>query len=286
MAAKEHFSVDYINLRNIRFPVPLVIDPDAWNRCNKPQPAIISLRIAFPSVLIDEAGRKDNVATTLNYSFLYYVLEAGIQTEIELSVNRNTAVQRGLRLEDLISLIEEGVKHQQASSIADADQEMGDEMARQVSGMVEMVLHFPKAVLRSAGGLKCLTRSSSESGWDKRQFRIEELRCYCVIGVNAHERLEKQAVDVGLEFSFDQSKSGEYEIFARKYPVITRTVAEAVDASSFKTVEALATMVARIITIDFEFSEVTVKIDKLSALAFVEHSGVEITRTAGFFKGQ
>lgn len=41
---------------------------------------------------------------------------------------------------------------------------------------------------------------------------------------------------------------------------------------------------ARIVTVEFANERVTVKVEKPSALAFVERSGVEITRSQTFFE--
>ena len=57
-----------------------------------------------------------------------------------------------------------------------------------------------------------------------------------------------------------------------------------VDETTFQTVEALATFVARIVTVDFGNERVTVRVEKPSALAFVQRSGVEITRSQAFFQ--
>lgn len=56
-----------------------------------------------------------------------------------------------------------------------------------------------------------------------------------------------------------------------------------VEETSFQTVEALATFVARIVTVDFGNERVTVRVEKPSALTFVQRSGVEITRSQAFF---
>ena len=50
--------------------------------------------------------------------------------------------------------------------------------------------------------------------------------------------------------------------------------------------EALATFVARIVTVEFGNERVTVRVQKPSPLAFVEGSGVEITRSQAFFEGR
>lgn len=56
------------------------------------------------------------------------------------------------------------------------------------------------------------------------------------------------------------------------------------EETSFQTVEALATFIARIVTVDFGNERVTVRVEKPSALAFVERSGIEITRSQTFFE--
>jgi dihydroneopterin aldolase len=57
-----------------------------------------------------------------------------------------------------------------------------------------------------------------------------------------------------------------------------------VNESSFQTLEALATLVAKIATKEFLMESVTVKAEKPSAQAFVECSGVEIKRTMSDFR--
>lgn len=61
-------------------------------------------------------------------------------------------------------------------------------------------------------------------------------------------------------------------------------VFQRVEQTSFGSIEALASLIARIVTLEFGNSCVTVTVEKKSALAFVEGSGVEITRTREFFQ--
>lgn len=58
------------------------------------------------------------------------------------------------------------------------------------------------------------------------------------------------------------------------------------EATSYQTVEALATFIARIVTVDFGNQAVTVLVEKPSAMAFVERAGVEISRSHAFFAQQ
>lgn len=46
----------------------------------------------------------------------------------------------------------------------------------------------------------------------------------------------------------------------------------------------MVAFIARIVTVDFGNERVTVHVEKPSALAFVQGSGVEITRSRAFFQ--
>lgn len=59
-----------------------------------------------------------------------------------------------------------------------------------------------------------------------------------------------------------------------------------VEGTSYQTVEALATFIARIATVEFGNDQVTVRVEKPNALAFVDGAGVEITRSKAFFAEQ
>jgi dihydroneopterin aldolase len=85
-------------------------------------------------------------------------------------------------------------------------------------GECEVSVHLPGAHLRAEGGLTF--RSVTTWGYDRssygsaddavessrqtlvvdQEFRVEGIRCYCILGVNSHERLEKQCVVVTLVF--------------------------------------------------------------------------------------
>lgn len=88
-------------------------------------------------------------------------------------------------------------------------------------GQCEVWLHLPKAHLRAEEGLRyrCVTAwgyspdSAPGAGAEavaadtgrypvvlEEEFRIDGIRCYCILGVNSHERVEKQAVIISLEF--------------------------------------------------------------------------------------
>ncbi|KAL2008076.1 hypothetical protein VTN00DRAFT_8058 [Thermoascus crustaceus] len=163
----------------------------------------------------------------------------------------------------------------------------------------EVWLHLPKALLRAEGGLKYRSVTvwgykepsgeGAEAGRQpmvlEQEFRIEGIRSYCILGVNSHERLEKQAVIISLEFKGPGQLSWGSTV-VKTYQEMARVVAERVEETSYQTVEALATFIARIVTVEFGNERVTVTVEKPSALAFVERAGVEITRSQAFFAQQ
>ncbi|KAL2810690.1 dihydroneopterin aldolase domain protein [Aspergillus granulosus] len=168
-----------------------------------------------------------------------------------------------------------------------------------IYGQCEVWLHLPKAILRAEDGLhyrsvtvwgyKQGTAGGEVTGSGRcpvvleEEFRIEGIRCYCILGVNSHERVEKQAVIISLEFTGPGQLAWGSTI-VDTYQAMSRAIAERVEETSFQTVEALATFVARIATVDFANERVKVRVEKPSALAFVERSGVEVTRSQAFFE--
>lgn len=109
-------------------------------------------------------------------------------------------------------------------------------------GQCEVWLHMPKALLRAEEGLKY--RSVTAWGYKRRpergeavdpssralvvleeEFRIEGIRSYCVLGVNPHERVEKQAVITSLVFE-GPGQQAWGSTFLATYQAMTRAVAE------------------------------------------------------------
>ncbi|KAH8695365.1 hypothetical protein BGW36DRAFT_323070 [Talaromyces proteolyticus] len=179
---------------------------------------------------------------------------------------------------------------------------VGSEALDPTFGECEVSVHLPNAHLRAEGGLKF--RSMSTWGYDRaygstedavesgrqvlvveQEFRIEGIRCYCILGVNSHERIEKQCVNITLAFRGSGEPAWSATV-VDTYQEMVKVVAERVENTSYQTVEALATFIARIATLDFGNHTVTVSVKKPSALAFVENAGVEITRSQAFFAQQ
>lgn len=115
-------------------------------------------------------------------------------------------------------------------------------------GECQVSLHLPNAHLRTEGGFKY--RSLTTWGYDQtygsledavererqslvleQEFRLEGIRCYCILGVNSHERLEKQCVTVTLTFS-GSGETAWASTVVDTYQEMTRVVAEVSDRMS------------------------------------------------------
>ncbi|KAK2809611.1 hypothetical protein FQN50_003668 [Emmonsiellopsis sp. PD_5] len=275
---------DHVRLRNFTLPYPISLGPDAWAREDKPQPATFSIRVSYPRSLITESGNADDVSATLDYGKLYRRIDADVRAHI------SSYGGGGLKSVDLkpvgqiiavagLSLAAATVEQIRAGSGATTSMEGAES---------EVSIYLPKAILRADGGLtyRVVWRRVSD-GFEavEETCRVEGIRCSCIIGVNPHERENKQAVVVGLALSNEEYKPLVEEGYVT-VPLqnVTRQVANGVEESSFKTVEAMAQQIAETALRLSGYDMVTVTVEKPSAMHFVEYSGVEITRTKDSFK--
>ncbi|PGG98503.1 dihydroneopterin aldolase [Blastomyces parvus] len=282
---------DTIVLRDIAFPFPISFGPDAWGRLNKPQPATLSLRFSYPRPLIDRCGSSDDVSFTLSYGDLYRKLEV----ELRAATRGEDGNISSVDLEELASTISKTALKLAWETIPEGTVEVPSAMA---GAEIDISIHLPKAILGAEKGLtyQAVNRAgnphvspvANPDGQREttttvqgicRIFRIDGLRCNCIIGVNPHERQAKQAVVVSLEFPKANADFHPQVNVLLPLVGITRHITAAIENSSFKTVEAMAQLVAKLAIEGTNFDEVTVCVEKPSAMAFVGYSGVEITRT-------
>ncbi|KAJ3330762.1 trifunctional dihydropteroate synthetase, partial [Kappamyces sp. JEL0680] len=109
---------------------------------------------------------------------------------------------------------------------------------------------------------------------------IKDLLLTCIIGVNPHERCDKQKVVLNIKLLFKprlhpSATSPEQN----NYQIVARKVSQFVESSDYKTIEAMAIDVCDLILLQCQVSKVTCKIEKPSALMFATASGVQITRS-------
>ncbi|KAK2765623.1 hypothetical protein FQN54_008477 [Arachnomyces sp. PD_36] len=267
----------HITLQNIQLTSPT--GPDPWHRPQKPQPVTLSLRISYRDAAV-AAAETDDVSKTLDYGKLYKRIEKGVACIADEMGGKDIRIL-GRRVGD------EGLDALDALGTREGEEGAGD------GDRVEVWVRFPNGVLLADRGVRywCVMGRGKVSGGEEvlgEEVWVEGIGCACVIGVNPHERVERQRVVVGVGFRRGEEKGwkGREEWGMRVvgcYQEVTRVVVEKVNATSYQTVEALASYIAEIVTMDFGIEEVTVTVEKPSALAFVERAGVEITRSREFF---
>ncbi|KAK2749278.1 hypothetical protein FQN55_003600 [Onygenales sp. PD_40] len=280
---------DHVRLRNFTLPYPISLGPDAWAREDKPQPATFSIRVSYPRSLITESGNADNVSATLDYGKLYRKIDADVRA---YRSSCGGGELKSMDLKPVGKVIAVAGLSLAAATVEQIRAGAGSAGAATTSTSMEgaeaeVSIYLPGAILRADGGLtyRVVWRRISD-GFEavEETCRVEGIRCNCIIGVNPHERENKQAVVVGLAF-----RNEEYKPLAGGYVTVplqnvTRQVANGVEESSFKTVEAMAQQIAETGLRLSGYDMVTVTVEKPSAMHFVEYSGVEITRTKNSFK--
>lgn len=256
--------LDSVRLRDIELPLTA---PEAWHREGKSQPCTATLKLSYSSVV--GAADTDNVSLTLDYGKLFRRLEENVRTFADPNVSpehpaRHIVSKEGTRCEEMMTTALGQDPRVTAGIVAVAGLDILDATAASVKrqenpsvtsefGECEVVLHFPKALLRAEHGLWC--RSVTAYGYTsaglrcpvvlEEEFRIEGIRCYAILGVNPHERKEKQAVIVGLKFQGGGQLAWGSK-FVETYQAMTRAVAE---VSFFPSVFVFFSFIAKLVFI-------------------------------------
>ncbi|KAF8948730.1 trifunctional dihydropteroate synthetase, partial [Entomortierella lignicola] len=244
-----------------------IIGVDAWER-SKRQPIIINL-VVYTSV--SQAGDTDHLPYSIHYGVLCKTVEAHSEKTEFRSVEA---------LADSIARVVISKCH---------------------APKITVRIDKPRALLHAASAGVEITRSRSDyteaelTGTVQRPLRfnqqdiifVKDLRLSCIIGVNPWEREEEQVVVLNLQIypGMDDTpdRKADYVSKTHNYRTIVRTITKYIEASSYKTVEAFVTSVARIAIEKCHVSKITVKMEKPSAIVFAGSAGVEITRDRAFF---
>ena len=172
---------DTISLRGLS--TTAIIGPDAWNRPGKPQPLVLSLYLTIDTT---SAGTSDSVAHTFSYGQMCKDVDAKTRGKEFMSIDHLSS--------EIASL---------------ADNWPGETL--------KIVALAPKALLRVEGGFGreiVLRRREIKKNEFKQlvwhvgshEWFIEGLKAACIIGVNEHERVEKQMVSIGLKIMGEKEK--------------------------------------------------------------------------------
>lgn len=161
--------MDAVFLRNLQFN--LTVGTDAWHRREKSQSVSISLEIGS-GFAIQNAAAADDVSKALDYGKLYKLIHRKLTTGN--SQFRN------------VHALHDAVRNCIAPNVC-----------------VKVEISLPKALLRAEGGLTytVVEEYRDDLLLSTESLEIRGIRCACIIGVNPHERLEKQNVIVDLIFS-------------------------------------------------------------------------------------
>lgn len=163
---------DTVYLRNLRLNAAL--GPDRWHRFGKEQPVILSLRLTHDLVA---AAAKDDVAKTLNYGTLC--------REVTHYVGENTG---------------KWALHECAQEVGKMAVAWAKKGTKGELREVEVNILLPKGALRVEGGLEIVVPVIGDR-MGTQVLVVNEMRVPCIIGVNAHERVEKQMVVINLKMT-------------------------------------------------------------------------------------
>lgn len=112
------------------------------------------------------------------------------------------------------------------------------------------------------------------------QIHIKDLLLRTIIGINEEERRNRQDVLINITLFADLRPAGISDQIADavNYRTIAKQIIAMVEASSFFTVEKLATEIAAICLADARAEAAQVRVEKPGALRFARSVGVEIYR--------
>lgn len=116
-------------------------------------------------------------------------------------------------------------------------------------------------------------------------IRIENLRLRCFIGFNPHELKDKQDVIISMDLYTDLRAGGASDNpdDILNYKTVNKAVIQHVEASRYKTLEALATHIARVAIVDCGVPHLRVTVEKPHALRFTDNVMVIMERRTSDF---
>lgn len=217
---------------------------DAWGRA-VPQPVRVD---AVLRTDVARAGQSDHLPHSHNYGVLYRAIEA------------LRAAPAGT---DLAQVAEDAAR----ACIAECH-----------APWAEVTVRLPRALLRAryVGLHMVRTRDADDALRASDYLMLHGIETFAILGVNPWERVEKQRVVVDVDVWPPCTAPAAYRALARD-------VCECVDASSFLTIESLATHVAHQLLQAHAVEQVRVRIDKPSAIMHAQCASVQVVRDRAFF---
>ncbi|KAI0148141.1 hypothetical protein F4776DRAFT_660314 [Hypoxylon sp. NC0597] len=318
--------VAVVRVRNLQGAIP--VGRDAWGRSGKLQPVLLSSEISFAqpfsgnaaSSSVSASGDTDKLdAGTVHYGNLSKTLLSSLELWGQGRPSAGGAESSGLAASAIVAT--GSAAEVKTPRTADVFELLWVRMTgRVVDGSrialpldqlpfldaaklrsLSLTMSLPKASLLGAGVSLTTTasfRDDFSKGGDKtdddkssssknplrsysRALRIQGLHVPTLIGVNSNERKAKQMVVADVEID-------RFDVADDIYSDLERTIVETMEASSFETLEALASQVANKILSDFRIGDspapmkergwqVRVCLEKPIAVPFAECPAVEVT---------
>ncbi|KAL9077869.1 MAG: hypothetical protein Q9157_003200 [Trypethelium eluteriae] len=239
---------DKICIENLQISTDVF--PDSFGR-HKAQPALISVTLSLGQQF-QSAATKD----TLDHSTIHYGT---------LSKKIREAIESKAGTDDLLAI-------QQMWKL------IGDMIPSEVVQAIETDIFLPKACMIGDGiGFR---KSMLREGFDSLVIYFKNVRTSALLGVNAHERVLKQPVIANVWLD-DPKEEIQIPLHVRS---AEKCIIEAIEQSSFETLESLSTAVADRVLDNLFVAEkemqvgISVKIAKPLAIPFAEAPSVEIYR--------
>ncbi|KAI1488255.1 serine/threonine-protein kinase psk1 [Biscogniauxia mediterranea] len=296
--------VAVVRVRNLQSALP--IGRDAWGRSNKLQPVLLSSEVSFAQPFCSASADDKLNAETVHYGTLSKTILGSLElwgqgqgdraktpaAEVIAAATGSAAadaaqVDDGPTTADVFELLWVRMTGRvlDGSRVAlPADQLPFLDAARLRS--LSLTLRLPKASLLGAGvsltAAACFQAAPAENPLRSysRTLRIHGLHVQALVGINPNERQAKQMIVVDVEIE-------RFDVAEDIHTELERTVVDAIEASSFGTLEALGTHVAEKILSDFRIGDsptpmrerkwqVKVCIEKPIAVPLAECPAVEI----------
>lgn len=178
--------LDTIFLNNLQLSA--VIGPDAWNRPDRLQPIILSLQLQIDN---SSASNVDDIRNIFSYSQICKDVTAKLNSKKFMSIDHLTSELAGL-----------------------ADNWPGEALKIQALA--------PKGMLRVEGGfgrefslkrIETKTNNFKTLNWHvgSHEWVVKGLNLACIIGVNPHERREKQNITIDIRIQ-GEAKVADYTL--------------------------------------------------------------------------
>ncbi|KAJ1965996.1 trifunctional dihydropteroate synthetase [Dipsacomyces acuminosporus] len=279
--------------------VRTVLGHDSWER-KKAQPLLITVEI---HTSIASAGRTDKVTESVHYGVACKRVTAFAESEHKLQsleafaqgiVKACLGVTPRALAVHVIARKPRALLHAEYAGVElyrtrkEALGSWGDDPAQESGESKE---DFDLRVARVEAERAAAETSAGHLAYEDRII-VKKLSLSTVIGVNLWERHYKQVVNFDLTLhSIKPMRIGSGDVSAvrdsvpryRNFRTVVDAVTELVEKSSYRTVEALATAIARTAVKECKVPKFTVRVEKPSALVFAACSAVEITRTVDDF---